>query len=180
LVLPEGISIAVDDEGSFNGAVTLSPRNSGATIATHKNSDNQYTIAVMSSTSVTGNDGLVLTVKTHVQDEMPAGTYPIAVKNSKITFSNLTQLSVPDTQTSVTVRDYLIGDVNGDGETDLLDAVIVLYHSVGKPVPVFIEAAGDVNNDNEADLLDAVMILYYSVGKIPSLDGFGTKGLDPQ
>ena len=180
LVLPEGITIAVDDEGSFNEAVTLSSRNSGATIATHKNSDNQYTIAVMSSTSVTGNDGLVLTVKTHVQDEMPMGIYPVAIKNSKITFSNLTQLSVSDTQTSVTVKDYLKGDVNGDGETDLLDAVIVLYHSVGKPVPVFVEAAGDVNNDNEADLLDAVMILYYSVGKIPSLDGFGTRGLDPQ
>lgn len=182
LVLPEGLTIAADGDGNFNKAVKLSSRNSGATIVTNKKSGNIYSIIVASTSSLTGNDGLVLTIKTHVQNDMAAGTYPIVINNSRIVYSNLTQLSIPDTHTSVTtmVADYMIGDVNDDGETDLLDAVLILYYSVGKPVPIFVEEAGDVNKDGEVDLLDAVLILYYSVGKIPSLEEYGGKGQNPQ
>jgi len=52
------------------------------------------------------------------------------------------------------------GDVNGDGEIALLDAVIVLNHYLEKTflTGVFLEAA-DTNSDGDIGLLDAVNIL---------------------
>lgn len=58
------------------------------------------------------------------------------------------------------------GDVNGDGAVDIADAVCIVNHIVGKPTPVFNEAAADVNNDNDIDIADAVRIVNLIVGKI--------------
>ncbi len=62
------------------------------------------------------------------------------------------------------LKDYktiiIKGDVNGDGEIALLDAVLVLNHYLEKSLleGVYFEAA-DVNSDGDVGLLDAVMIL---------------------
>ena len=58
------------------------------------------------------------------------------------------------------------GDVNGDGDVDIADAVCIVNHIVGKPNSVFVEAAADVNNDGDIDIADAVRIVNYVVGKI--------------
>ena len=52
------------------------------------------------------------------------------------------------------------GDVNGDGDIALLDAVLVLNHYLEKSLleGPYLEAA-DVNSDGDVGLLDAVMIL---------------------
>ena len=61
------------------------------------------------------------------------------------------------------------GDVNGDGDVDIADAVCIVNHIVGKPNSVFVEAAADVNNDGDIDIADAVHIVNYVVGKIQVL-----------
>ncbi|MBO7068961.1 MAG: CotH kinase family protein [Bacteroidaceae bacterium] len=62
----------------------------------------------------------------------------------------------------------LSGDVNGDGEVDLSDAIMVIYYSLNVPSPNFIEAAADVNYDGEIDLSDAITIIYKSLGVLPN------------
>lgn len=61
----------------------------------------------------------------------------------------------------------VIGDVNGDGIADVLDAAIVQKYAAGKtsltPEQIY---AGDVNGDNNADVLDAAMIQKYAAGKM--------------
>jgi hypothetical protein len=64
---------------------------------------------------------------------------------------------------------YILGDVNGDGDVDIADAVCIVNHVVGKPNTTFIEAAADANNDGDIDIADAVHIVNYVVGKIPAL-----------
>ena len=60
-----------------------------------------------------------------------------------------------------------VGDINGDGEVDSLDATSALKYDAG-----IIELnekqlkAGDVNGDNEVDSLDATMILKFDAGII--------------
>ena len=52
------------------------------------------------------------------------------------------------------------GDVDGDGEIALLDAVLVLNHYLEKtPLTGPYLEAGDVNSDGDVGLLDAVLIL---------------------
>ena len=61
------------------------------------------------------------------------------------------------------------GDVNGNGEVDIDDAVSILRHLVNKPNEKFIEAAAKLNDNDEIDIDDAVEILKFLVGKIDAL-----------
>lgn len=66
---------------------------------------------------------------------------------------------------------YTLGDVNGDGEIDSLDALDILQHAVGKtPLTGTKLLAADVNGDKEIDSLDALAILQYAVGRISSFN----------
>ena len=62
-----------------------------------------------------------------------------------------------------------MGDVNGDGKVNVLDAVMVLRHDANiiKLDDCQLKAA-DVNEDGKVDVLDAVMILRYEAGIIKS------------
>ena len=65
--------------------------------------------------------------------------------------------------------DKLIGDANGDGNVDVLDAATIQKHAAGKAdLTDEQKYVADVNNDNSVDVLDAAEIQKYSVGKITS------------
>ena len=61
------------------------------------------------------------------------------------------------------------GDVNGDGDVDIADAVCVVNYVVGKANATFVAEAADVNGDSAVDIADAVRIVNYVVGKINAL-----------
>ena len=63
----------------------------------------------------------------------------------------------------------LRGDVNGDGEIDIADAVCVVNYIVGNPTPTFVALAADANGDGDIDIADAVTIVNYIVGNPSSL-----------
>jgi len=60
-----------------------------------------------------------------------------------------------------------LGDVNGDGYTDNLDAAVILKYDAG--LTEEISEAADVNGDDCTDNLDAVRILKYDAGIIDEL-----------
>ena len=63
--------------------------------------------------------------------------------------------------------EVVYGDLNGDGEIDVLDANLVVSYSYGN-VDLTGEqiAAADVNGDGDVDVLDANLIVSYSYGNI--------------
>ena len=183
LVLPQGLSIATTNEGDFDDAVTMSARHKGHTLTTNKLADNTYKVGVasLSSKALTDNNGLVLTIKAHVADNMALGDYPILIQNPLIVNTDGTKPTVQNTQSKITIEDYMKGDVDGDGVVDLADAVLVINHYVGKPVNKFVAKAADVDGDGVIDLADAVRIINFYVGKVQSLaPSINIDGLDPQ
>lgn len=75
-----------------------------------------------------------------------------------------------DAQTfNIQLQSLSKGDVNGDGDVDIADAVCIVNHVVGKPNTTFNEAAADANGDGDIDIADAVRIVNLVVGKIPAL-----------
>lgn len=61
----------------------------------------------------------------------------------------------------------LIGDANGDGTVDVLDAATIQKYAAGKTTLNADQLyVADVNDDNNVDVLDAAQIQKYSVGKI--------------
>ena len=183
LVLPQGLSIATTSDGDFDDAVTMSTRHKGHTLTTNKLAPNTYKVGVASlnGKALTDNDGLVLTIKAHVADNMAVGDYPILIQNPLIVNSDGTKPAVQNTQSKITIEDYTKGDVDGDGIVDLADAVLVINHYVGKPVNKFVAKAADVDGDGVIDLADAVRIINFYVGKVQTLaPSISLDGLDPQ
>jgi hypothetical protein len=74
-----------------------------------------------------------------------------------------------DGQIDLFKEPILKGDVNGDGDVDIADAVCIVNHVVDKPNAKFIEAAADANGDGDVDIADAVHIVNLVVGKIEAL-----------
>lgn len=59
------------------------------------------------------------------------------------------------------------GDVNGDGDVNILDALLIVQYYVGLPVQIDEDEA-DVNCDGYIDIVDALLIAQYYVGLIDS------------
>lgn len=79
----------------------------------------------------------------------------------------LTSLSVLPADASTTSSSYTLGDVNGDGDINNLDAVYVLKYDAG--IIALTEAqlkAADVSGDEVADNQDAALILKFDAGCI--------------
>jgi alpha-tubulin suppressor-like RCC1 family protein len=62
-----------------------------------------------------------------------------------------------------------VGDVNCDGQTDSIDAALVLQYVAGLVTSLPCLDAGNVNGDDTISSIDAALILQYSAALIPSL-----------
>jgi hypothetical protein len=57
-----------------------------------------------------------------------------------------------------------LGDVNGDGLIDIVDALKIAYYNVGLSTSDFNPANADVNDDGEIHIVDAMIVARYYVG----------------
>ena len=70
----------------------------------------------------------------------------------------------------ITSRDWQRGDINGDGQADAADALMILQHSVQLlQLNAAEQAAADTDSSMSVDALDALYVLQYSVGILSSL-----------
>ena len=87
-------------------------------------------------------------------------------------YSNVKDISNNDLGTGTTVKidnkEYKIikvGDVNGDGDTDEIDAILILRKSIDIIQFNNIQnEAADVDKDGNSDEIDAIRILRYTIG----------------
>jgi hypothetical protein len=130
-----------------------------------------YSFAVTpSSYEISGNDGAIMTLKLKVADDVALGDYAVRIQNAKYSLP-LGEEKIPlvETVSKLLIGNYIKGDVNGDGDVDIADAVCIVNHVVGKPTPKFNAMAADVNGDGDTDIADAVRIVNLVVGKISAL-----------
>lgn len=52
-----------------------------------------------------------------------------------------------------------IGDVNGDGDVDIADVVVLVNHISGAGTTSFVEVASDINGDGDIDIADVVALV---------------------
>lgn len=169
LVLPEGITVATNDKGKYIDE--LSDRHDDHTRTINYKGENTYSLSTLSGNSeeLTGNDGAIRLVTIAVSDNMAEGNYAIDIKNASYSKPDGTLVSLPDVRAVVTVEDYVLGDVNGNGGVDIGDAVSIVNYLVGKDSSNFVAKAADTNKNGQIDIGDAVTIVNLLVGKITSL-----------
>ncbi len=57
------------------------------------------------------------------------------------------------------IIEFIDGDVNSDGETDVLDVVDIARYVVGTPAESFVPILADINNSGEVNIADAVCLV---------------------
>ena len=166
LVLPEGITVAKNDNGKYIDE--LSNRHEDHTRTFNYKGENIYSLSTLSGNSeeLTGNDGAIRLVTIEVPENMAEGDYAIEIKNASYSKPDGTLVTLPDTRSAVTVEDYIMGDVNGNGGVDIGDAVSIVNYLVGKSSTNFVDKAADTNKNGQIDIGDAVTVVNLLVGKI--------------
>lgn len=169
LVLPEGITVAKNDKGKYIDE--LSDRHDDHTRTFNDKGNNTYSLSTLSGNSeeLTGNDGAIRLLTLHVADDVAEGVYAIEIKSAQYSKPDGTLVVLPNTVQAITIEDYVLGDVNGNGGLDIGDAVTIVNHLVGKASSTFVEKAADTNGNGQIDIGDAVTIVNYLVGKPSNL-----------
>ena len=173
LVLPDGVTIASDEEGEL--LVEGTSRIKNFTISARQKASGAYGIVVMSISgkTISGNDGEVLNITLDIANGLTAGDYIIQLKDIQLTTGDMATVYVPNATSALTITDVTLGDVNDDGTINVTDAICVVNHILEQEPPVFIEAAADVNGDNTINVTDAICI----VNIILSDESSAAKGL---
>ena len=57
------------------------------------------------------------------------------------------------------IKEFIEGDVNMDGETDVVDVVDIARYVVGTPAETFVKVLADINSDGGVDIGDAVTLV---------------------
>lgn len=172
IILPEGITAVQDEDGFYD--ITLSPERTTAaktnTFDSSLMSDGSIRVLAASTRNYafSGNDGEVCKIKLNVNENLPAGEYPIIIKNIELTNAQGQTWNVERLKRTITVKDYQLGDANGDGRVSVGDFSAIANHILGSTPDGFNLGAADANQDNNISVGDlstvATMILTEEAG----------------
>ena len=158
--IPEGFSVAKKADGSLKVEQTERKADQTLTAAVD---GNVLTVKTSGTQAYTGNMGAVFTIAIAPDEATAPADYVLKVTDVK--FVNATGVaSRPDAKTTLTLRDYVLGDVDSDQLVAINDAVIVMNHIVGADTPAFNAKAADMDGNGSVEINDAVLIMNTVVG----------------
>ena len=158
--IPEGFSVAKKADGSLKVEQTERKADQTLTVAVD---GNVLTVKTSGTQAYTGNTGAVFTIAIAPDEATAPADYVLKVTDVK--FVNATGVaSRPDAKTTLTLRDYVLGDVDSDQLVAINDAVIVMNHIVGADTPAFNAKAADMDGNGSVEINDAVLIMNTVVG----------------
>ena len=162
LTLPSGIVVYTGDDGKL--VSKLGNRCSGFTQTFTYIGDNKYRVTCLSmqGTAITGHDGELMRISLTSDREVEPGDYDIMLSNIQLTTTEgtATVTIYPENYNSkLTMLNYALGDVDGNGSIAVTDAVMVVQHILYKTPSNFIPETADVNTDGSVNVGDVVSIL---------------------
>ena len=100
-------------------------------------------------------------------DALQTGTSALDLTIDKLVNPETMTIGFPrDVDSSVTVVEGILGDVDSNRSVDIIDALLVAQHYVGLNPQNFNEAMADVDKSGEIDIIDALLISQKYVGLI--------------
>ena len=159
LTLPAGVSIAKNSKGKY--LVEKTSRDTDHTLSASKQGDaNVYTILLYSNDVelIEGNAGIAINVTLEASESMIEGGYTITISNINLTMPDETKIIPANVACTLTVKNSIPGDSNGDGSIDVTDIVGIANAILGNPSASMNAAAADVNGDGCIDVTDIVAV----------------------
>ena len=161
LYLPEGVTPAKNTNGRIKASLTTNrlPEGDEHTLTVSEQQDGaiRFLCGSQYNETFTGSDGEIATIKLNVAEDMEAGTYPMVLRNIKLTETNINKYYVADgISAMLTVLNHVTGDINADLIVDVSDYIGIANHIMGDTPEGFNEKAADVNTDNAIDVSDYI------------------------
>lgn len=173
LSLPEGLTLELKANGKPKATLGERFSTTEHSISSNilANGDYRFVATSMDGDVISGTKGTLFSVTLIADASLVSGTKLTGlVKNVEFNTKDNQKLTFGDVSFSISIKSSVtIGDVNGDGDVDIADAVCIVNYVVGKPNSTFVLAAADANGDGDVDIADAVCIVNYVVGKITVL-----------
>lgn len=176
--LPEGVEVVsvTDEESNTSNKWTLNTNRihytNGADTPHEIKSYNKsgairFMVFSLSGTKVrfSGTSGAIMYINVKAADDLTLGEQNVTVKNAQLTLTNdLTRTFVQEDFTYTFTgkekeEDYLLGDVNNDGEVDVFDIMDVQSYIEGNEPEVFIFKAADTDEDEDITIFDLMDII---------------------
>ena len=150
---------AVDTTESIT-AFTTTPLN-----AANNNGSIAFSMAGLTNIFGSGN---IATLSFKVSDDAEEGTLPLNVNivpgaSFYYAGNTMADLALAKENGQITVREYLVGDPDGNGTVNIRDAALILQYIAGWDVTVN-EAAADADGNGMVNIRDAALILQYIAG----------------
>ena len=163
LFLPEGVTPETYSNGTIKCTLAAERREEGDqhTISVRQQQDGSYLFLCGSEQAnvFKGNDGVVANLQVNIDENMDAGEYPLKLRKIKLTETNISHFYHADNIVlKLIVKDYMAGDISGDGSVDVSDYIGVANYILGSASTNFNAKAADVNNDNVIDVSDYIGI----------------------
>ena len=143
--LPEGLGMDYEWSGDFG--VALSERAQGHSVSAARRADGSVRVVVYSLNGQPFNDHDGQLLRLPISTRENTGEFKVEIKNIHISGPNSYNFSAPDYSTTLSVKDYPLGDSNGDGEVSVFDATNTVDNILERWTERFIKKAADVNGD---------------------------------
>ena len=162
LVLPEGITVSLDEYG-FPMA-ELSTERTNSRITNHFDVDfkldGSLNVQAYSTRGlpIEGHDGEVALITIKVSEDLAAGEYPIILKNIAITDENSSTFTIEQVTSVLEVPAYKIGDANNDGNVNVGDLTAISHYILERPDASFLFPAADANQDGNVNVGDLTAV----------------------
>ena len=162
LYLPDGVTVATDEDGF--SLIELSTARTTARKTDYFNStvqpDGSIRVLCGSSKGYTfeGTDGEVATITLNIDENMEEGDHPIILKEVNLTDKNSTLYTTSYLKSTLTIINFMLGDVNGNKKVEVSDFIATANYILGNPPQVFIFKAGDLNGNNSIEVSDFIGI----------------------
>ena len=160
LHLPSGITMATDADGDV--MIETSSRVSNKhTIDCSKMANGIYRIICYSTknNTFTGNSGNLFNLMLNIDANATDGDNVVSATGIELSDNTGTAYTGKDTKGIVTVKSYMVGDVDGNGQHSINDVVCIINHVLNRPNTTFVEAAADLDGNGEISVNDAVLLI---------------------
>lgn len=162
LTLPEGLSITsmeIDSQVDFNHHVAYNPAVGVIKVAAYS-----FDGASSGNEAFKAN-GDFLIINVEAADDYAGGD--VVIDEESIIFVTYGDLEAVTDFTIVNEQgeEVLMGDVNGDGDIDTQDALLIIDKWIGVDNENFNESVADLNGDGDIDTQDALIVIDIWINK---------------
>ena len=160
LYLPTGITLATDEDGNVKIETTERVSNNH-TVDCSKMDDGSYRIICYSTenNNFTGYSGELFSLPLVVGAELQDGDCDITASNIKLSDKTGTTYIGQDVKCMISVKSFILGDVDGNGQHSINDVVCIVNYVLNRPNTTFIEGAADLDENGKITVNDAVLFI---------------------